>query len=243
MPWGRNRLSSFLCSTHRNTMLFVVFVVNQKRFIQFQRSTISEGDVLRTPFNISQMENQCKTSPTNYIAWMTAKVLIFKGKHDNGKMPQATLKRKGTGNGTVSQSLSHNGLLIPLSLHHIYSMWTHLGGQGAASGLSCHRTCYTRWSRAARTRPPAPTQERWSTPPCSRRTAASPPREVGQAAKQGGSQRALRSTQSAEEMLELGRQAEKESRVEETSYRADRHRNHENYFSLRDKCHHEAVMI
>lgn len=60
---------------------------------------------------------------------------------------------------------------------------THLGGQGAASGLSCHHICYTRWSRAARTHPPAPTLKRWSTPPCSRQTVASPPRDVSRAAK------------------------------------------------------------
>lgn len=61
---------------------------------------------------------------------------------------------------------------------------THLGGQGAASGPSHHRICYTHWSRAAGTRPPAPTLRRWSTPPCSRQTVASPPRDVSQAAKQ-----------------------------------------------------------
>lgn len=60
---------------------------------------------------------------------------------------------------------------------------THLGGRGAASGPSCRHICYTRWSRAARTRPPAPTLKRWSAPPCSRQTVASPPRDVSRAAK------------------------------------------------------------
>lgn len=64
---------------------------------------------------------------------------------------------------------------------------THLGGQGAASGPSCRRICYTRWSRAARTRPPAPTLKRWSAPPYSRQTVASPPGM--QAAEHAGSQR------------------------------------------------------
>lgn len=53
-------------------------------------------------------------------------------------------------------------------------LWTHLGAQGAESDLSSHRICYIRWSTAARTRRPAPTPRRWSTPPCSKQTAASP---------------------------------------------------------------------
>lgn len=57
---------------------------------------------------------------------------------------------------------------------------THLGGQGAESRPSCHHICYTHWSREARTHRPAPTLERWSAPPCSRQTVASPLHEVSQ---------------------------------------------------------------
>lgn len=65
------------------------------------------------------------------------------------------------------------------------SLWTllqtHLGGQGAESGPFYRHICYTRWSKAARTRPPAPKLRRWSTPPCSRQTVASPLWDVSQA--------------------------------------------------------------
>lgn len=60
-------------------------------------------------------------------------------------------------------------------------VWTHLGGQGAESRPSCHHICCTHWSREARTHRPAPTLERWSAPPCSRQTVASPLHEVSQA--------------------------------------------------------------
>lgn len=68
------------------------------------------------------------------------------------------------------------------------SSWeTHLGGRGAESRPSSHRICCTRWSRAARTRPPAPRLKRWSAPPCSRQTVASPPQEVSQTGTRVGS--------------------------------------------------------
>lgn len=60
------------------------------------------------------------------------------------------------------------------------AVWTHLGGQGAESRPSCHHICYIHWSREARTHRPAPTLERWSAPPCSRQTVASPLHEVSQ---------------------------------------------------------------
>lgn len=62
---------------------------------------------------------------------------------------------------------------------------TDLGGQVAANGPSSRHICYTRWSRAAGRRPPAPTPGRWSAPPCSRRTAAWPRAGGSQPVKQG----------------------------------------------------------
>lgn len=120
-------------------------------------------------------------------------------------MPQWPLELKDTGNregGGDEAARSDTSSMGSWSFLLASILWlkgvaalirTHLWGQGAASGLSYHHICYTRWSRAAGTHPPAPTLKRWSTPPCSTRTVASPPQEVGQAAKQGGSQWALRS--------------------------------------------------
>lgn len=90
--------------------------------------------------------------------------------------------------------------------------WTHRGGQGAVSGPSYHHICYTRWSRAAGTRPPAPTLMRWSEPPCSRRTVASNQWDISQPAKQGGKPQELRSAQSADEAFELWRWGEETGR-------------------------------
>lgn len=102
-------------------------------------------------------------------------------------------------------------------------MQTHLGGQGAASGPSCHHICYTRWSRAVRTHPPAPTPERWSTPPCSRQIVASP-----STGSESGSQTGLRSARSAEAAFELwtrgdeaGRRGSRFDR-EASSYRGEK---------------------
>lgn len=126
---------------------------------------------------------------------------------ENAENLYQNLKRKweGSGNTAVKTWSPITSILWMKGVAAVVR--THLGGQGAASGLSCHHICYTHWSRAAGTHPPAPTLRRWSTPPCSRQTVASPLPE-----SQPGSQTVLRSARSAEAAFELWRRGEETGR-------------------------------